>query len=650
MSVLRPYPYQQDALGGLARARREKRTRTLVVMATGLGKTVVSAFEVKRLLAEAPGRVLYLCHNNEILRQSRKTFQEVLGSSYSFGYFHGTEKNLHEVDVLFASFQTMATWRVAFRPDEFRYIIVDEVHHAHAATFRPTVEYFQPVWMVGLTATPQRSDGLDVVQLFGGHVAYRLELFEALARRYLCHVDYRLMTDEIQNAGVLDTPVGKLSIAELNRTIFIPKRDEEIARIIREKAAAVKHPRVIVFCASIEHAERMARLLPHAAVLHSKLHAVDRDHRMQQYRRGKITMVVTVDMLNEGVDIPEANVLVFLRSTASPTVFRQQFGRGLRRAQGKLSVLVLDFVANCERIEMIDRLTRAVRQAQESLRGREAREAARQPQPITLTLDGGNFDERVMRVMEVIRGVRGGYTKEILTQQLRAKARELGRAPTAREAEADPRMAGVTAFFNVFRTTKWNEILMAAGFTPNVRRGYTKELLAEQLLAKARELGRTPTQSEVDADPNMASAITFSEVFGTTWNNVLCDLGLPLTRRMGYTKAELTQQLLRKAQELGRAPTQSEVNSDPKMASTPTFNNVFGAQWNPILREVGLVPRTSYTKAELTQQVLVKARELGRAPKQREVNADPNMASVTAFTRAFDLPWSGVLREVGLKE
>lgn len=178
-----PRVYQRACLDKLEEIRNQGRKKTFVIMATGLGKTFTSAYEVKRLLKKAPGRVLYLCHSTYVLDQAHKEYESILGSDYSYGFFHGTEKNLHDVDVLFASFQTMASWRTLFAKNEFRYIVVDEVHRAQAATFQPTVEYFDADFLLGLTATPYRGDGLNIADLFGEY-AFRLELFEALAKRY----------------------------------------------------------------------------------------------------------------------------------------------------------------------------------------------------------------------------------------------------------------------------------------------------------------------------------------------------------------------------------------------------------------------------------------------------------------------------------
>ncbi len=654
--IFRPHPYQRDCLDALATARSKGKKKALVVMATGLGKTMVSAFEIKRLLELAPGRVLYLCHNNDILRQARKTYESVLGKSRTYGYFHGTEKHMHHVDVLFASFQTMATWRETFRQGEFRYVIIDEIHHGHAATFRPTIEYFEPDFMVGLTATPERTDGLDITELLGRPV-YELGLFKALALRYLCDVDYRVMTDEIQMAGVLETPIGKLSIASLNRSVFVPKRDEEIARIIQEKTAEVKKPRAMIFCASIKHAERMAKLMPHAVILHSGLKDKEKGTRLEQFRSGEANTILTVDMLNEGIDVPEANVIVFLRSTSSRMVFLQQLGRGLRKAHRKLKVLVLDFVANCERFEMIDQLQQGVRQALKSSSAKAESEVYGSLATLTLTLDGSKFDERVWELTRIVGEVRenflakNSYTKEVLSKQLLAKAKEMGRTPTAPEVDADPNMASTTAFFKVFNA-KWNDVLREVGLPLTRRMDYTKAELTAQLQAKAKTLGRTPYGWEVDNDPNMARVSTFQRVFNLLkWNDVLREVGLPLTRRMDYTKAELTAQLQAKAKTLGRTPKETEVEADSGMASVSCFLKTFDLpKWNDVIRAVGLTPtQPMHTKKMLTEQLLAKAQELGRAPYAVEVEQDPAMPARGTFMRVFSTTkWNEILKEAGL--
>ncbi len=346
--------YQIECLDVLVRIREEGSLRALVHMATGLGKTTVAATDVKRFLDNGEGkRVLFLCHQNEILRQARQRFELILGDSErTFGTFTGKQKDLEETTCLFASFQTMKDWREYFAEDEFDYVIVDESHHGKASTYEPTVDYFKPKFLLGLTATPDRQDLQDIREIFGMEV-YSRSLAQALAERLLAKPDYRVIVDDIQE-GVFEDE--NISMAELNRTLFLPKRDEEIVRIIQERIEHVRNPKIIAFCPSIEHSRRIAELLPGAMSFHSKLKKKEHDEILNAFREGDIPALVTVDMFNEGVDIADANVIVFLRSTQSETIFLQQLGRGLRKLPDKDSVLVLDFVANCDRLLMIERL------------------------------------------------------------------------------------------------------------------------------------------------------------------------------------------------------------------------------------------------------------------------------------------------------
>src|SRR3989344_1288401 len=203
--------YQAKCLDQLTESRRHGKKRALVVMASGLGKTVTAALDAKRWLTSHGGKLLYLCHQNDILEQARTTFESVLGSKRLYGYFHGQEKDRHRVDCLFASFQTMRKNRNGFKPREFSYTVVDESHHGHAPTYRPTLDYFQPKFLLGITATPERTDLQDIRKVYGEEV-YSLPLEDALAQGLLTPVDYRLLTDEIQNLSVLKTPIGRLSV------------------------------------------------------------------------------------------------------------------------------------------------------------------------------------------------------------------------------------------------------------------------------------------------------------------------------------------------------------------------------------------------------------------------------------------------------
>lgn len=347
---------QMECLDALEEARESGKKTALVQMATGLGKTTVIAADAKRFLEVSPdSRILFLCHQNRILDQARERFERIIGSEASYGTFTGESQDYHEVTCLFASFQAMSNWREAFLPDEFDYIVVDESHHAKAPSYEPTLHHFQPQFMAGFTGTPDRKDLQNIREIFGAEV-YEKQLDEAIAEGILTAADYKVVTDEVTDENILkDIKDRKHNIKQLNRTIFAPLRDKEIARLCIEDAEELDTDvRRLVFCTSIEHAEEFAQYFPNAAPVHSGLPAWEVKRTMEDFRSGKINTLLTIDMFNEGIDIPHINQIVFVRQTSSKTVFLQQLGRGLRKVPGKNVVQVRDFVANCDRLAMID--------------------------------------------------------------------------------------------------------------------------------------------------------------------------------------------------------------------------------------------------------------------------------------------------------
>ncbi len=439
--MYQPYDYQQACLDTVQAVR--DRGRALVVMATGLGKSVVMAFDAKKWRSQQGGRVLFLCHNNDILYQAKATFEAVNGTGNSYGYFNGIEKDYHEVDFLFASLQTMERYKDLFSVDEFAYVMVDESHHSRAGTFRSTIEYFKPKFLLGVTATPNRLDDLDIRQIFGEEV-YSLPLEEAMARGLLTPVDYRLLTDEIQLTEALRADDGtRISIAELNRKIFIPRRDQEIAKIIACNVAELENPRIIIFCSSIAHCQHLARFIPNSFAIHSGIPHKERSVRFEMFRQGLIGTVLVVDAFNEGVDIPQANMLVFLRSTVSQTIFLQQLGRGLRKSDGKNKVVVLDFVSNCERIKMVHSLWKDVdeRVQHNAIDKKKERGSIL---PMTLNISSVEFIETIVPLLNIIDRVRQNFY--ITWEEASAAARRLG-IKTKKEYrlryKEDPRLCSV---------------------------------------------------------------------------------------------------------------------------------------------------------------------------------------------------------------
>lgn len=403
--MLAPFDYQQECLAVTEAMRRDHAKRALVVMASGLGKTVTVAFDAKSWRQKHTGRFLYLCHQNDILYQAKTTFEGIINQGHTYGYFHGQDKNSHKVDFLFASLQTMKRHKESFGPDEFAYIVVDESHHSSAQTYRSTIEYFKPDFLLGVTATPNRLDELSIRDIYGEEV-YSLPLDEAMARGLVTPVDYRLLTDEIQISGFIETGKGQMSISKLNRKIFIPRRDEEIAKIIARHISGLKDPRVIIFCNSVHHCDHLAKFIPNSFAIHSRIPQKERAVRLELFRQGLVGTVLAVDVFNEGIDIPQANVIVFLRSTDSATIFLQQLGRGLRKKEEKEKVIILDFVANCERIKMVYDLYESVERTKPGVQKKSENSKI---EPMTLNINTGGFKEKVVPILKLLERVHPNF-------------------------------------------------------------------------------------------------------------------------------------------------------------------------------------------------------------------------------------------------
>ena len=396
--MITPFTYQGECLGCINHARSMGETRALVVMATRLGKTITAAFDFKRFLGGKKTRLLYLCHKTDILYQARSEFELILGQEKTFGFFHGKEKNFHEVDCLFSSFETVRNYIDIFDPEEFDYIVVDESHHSHAETYLPIIRFFKPKFLLGITATPNRMDLKDITEIYGKPV-FELPLEKALALGYLTPLDYRILTDEIEIKKILEIDGKKWSVSALNHQIFVPKRDKEIARIIAMETSRIKDAKTIIFCSSVNHCDQLVRLIPDSLTIHSKIPQKERDIRLEMFRSDMLNTVITVDCFNEGIDIPRANVIVFLRSTASRTIFLQQLGRGLTKSEGKDKVIVLDFVANIERIKAVQEMYRKVK---ELLPAQRPRRPVGNSEPITLEIGKVLFHERKIGLTDLL--------------------------------------------------------------------------------------------------------------------------------------------------------------------------------------------------------------------------------------------------------
>lgn len=360
LSEFKPFYYQKAILDKLQAERKiYNHNKNLVVAATGTGKTLISAFDYKRFREENPEscRLLFIAHRQEILEQSLDSFRNVLNDS-NFGELWVGNYEAKKKEDLFISIQTANSQKIVskFSKNYFDFIIIDEVHHAAAESYREIFTYFEPKILLGLTATPERMDGLSILDYFGNRIAASIRLPEAIDRNLLCSFSYYGISDDVSLKDIKWSK-GGYDEKELN-VIYIEgesaiKRVEHIISSLHKYLNDVNEVHGIGFCVSIDHARFMSRMfnennIPSIA-LSSDSKDNDRTSAKIGLEDGSIKFIFVVDLYNEGVDIPCIDTVMFLRPTKSLTVFLQQLGRGLRLYEGKTELTVLDFVGQANK-------------------------------------------------------------------------------------------------------------------------------------------------------------------------------------------------------------------------------------------------------------------------------------------------------------
>jgi len=348
-----PHQVQQDALLRLQETRASGRIAGLVSMATGLGKTYLGIFDA---LAFGAKKILFVVHVDHILKQARNSFEKVAPELMSeMAFLTGKQKDFHGKSIVFATVQSISKIQnlQEFREDFFDYIIVDESHHTAAPSYQVVIDYFAPKFLLGLTATPTRMDGKEILPFYGNNLVYEMSQAEAVKQGYLVALDYRGYVDNVDYSNIFFNG-SKYDISDLNHLLMIEERDNAIIDKYRELASGKK---TIAFCASIEHAESTAQRFRNAGfravAVHSKIGFADSEsfydsaaEVISAFEVGDQEIVFVVDMFNEGIDIPEVDCLLMLRPTESSTILIQQIGRGLRISPRKTNVLILDFIGN----------------------------------------------------------------------------------------------------------------------------------------------------------------------------------------------------------------------------------------------------------------------------------------------------------------
>ena len=336
-----PNSMQRKALKELQRYRDLDVKRALIIAATGSGKTYLAAFDVKSVM---PKRMLFVVHRDAIIGEALRTFQNVIGDQVTYGKLVG-EFNQTEQDYIFGSNIKVKNQLGYYSKDAFDYIIIDEAHHATASSYKEIIEYFEPQFLLGLTATPERMDGEDVFSLFERNVPYELRLRDALKNDLVAPFHYFGIRDNLVDYSFEENRDALKQLASPERAIFIQQKIEEVG-------FDGKKLKAIGFCKDVNHAKKISESMNDLVYNTIALEArSDYNTRMQAFKNLQndhhgLQIVFAVDILNEGVDLPEINMVLFLRPTESSTIFIQQLGRGLRKHPDKQYLTVLDFIGN----------------------------------------------------------------------------------------------------------------------------------------------------------------------------------------------------------------------------------------------------------------------------------------------------------------
>ena len=432
--LFEPRGAQIEALCALENSRAEGATRGIVQAATGVGKTYLAAFDSRNYQ-----RVLFVAHREEILNQAAVSFRNVRNSD-DYGFFYGKEKTTDK-SVIFASVLTLGRTEYLreeyFSAEYFDYIVIDEFHHAVTDQYLRIVNYFKPKFLLGLTATPERMDGRNIYELCDYNVPYEIPLNEAINKGMLVPFHYYGIYDKTDYSG-LHLVKGHYSEKDLNE-IYLENKDryELIYKYYRKYGSR----RAFGFCSTREHAEKMAmefskRGIPSAAVYSGAAgeYAKDRNAAIEMLKAGEIRVIFSVDMFNEGVDIPSVDMVLFLRPTESPVVFLQQLGRGLRRSAGKEYLNVLDFIGNYEKAGNVRRLltgkfgssAMSYRSSNQATNQRSDQSSDQEGIPDDCLID---FDMRLIDLFEELDKKRLKIRDQIQMEYFRVKEK-LGRRPS----------------------------------------------------------------------------------------------------------------------------------------------------------------------------------------------------------------------------
>ncbi|WAA13355.1 DEAD/DEAH box helicase family protein [Fervidibacillus halotolerans] len=414
--IIVPRPAQKLALDALDETIEQGYDKALTVLATGLGKTYLAAFFAKRF-----NRILFIAHRDEILQQAKKAFKQIHPNK-SHGYFNAKEKDIKS-EFIFASIFTISQkyHLNKFQKDDFDLIVIDEFHHAVAKTYSRVIDYFTPKFLLGITATPDRLDNQDVYSICDGNVAIQIHFLDAIARKWLSPFHYYGIKDEIDYSQI-----KWLGNHYDEEELLKEQLQNRVVEKVFNEWIKYKQTKTLAFCSSVKQAKYLCNYFKNknikAEVLTGQNSHLERKNIREKFTNGEIEIIFTVDLFNEGVDIPTVDTLLFIRPTESISIFTQQIGRGLRIAEGKTHCVIIDFIGNYRNVDRKLRVFKPTLKPNEPLRIRTV-------ENIPMTDCTLNFDLEAINLLEEMVKRNRTYRQQIIDAYFNLKL-ELGRRPT----------------------------------------------------------------------------------------------------------------------------------------------------------------------------------------------------------------------------
>ncbi len=495
---IKPRKYQIDIIDESVEQYNNGNDKILIEMATGLGKTYTVALLLRRLMQQSSGRqrVLFVSHQVEILFQSVTAFKNIFGiGTYSFSAcFDGASPE--DTDFVFATFDTLYTKLEDLDCLGFNFVVIDEAHHTPAKTYSQVVHHFSPKLLIGLTATPFRADNKSVIEFFGGpngHIG-KYDLAWALKHGKLAFPRYLVYLDDIEQTK-LDRLEKGVSVSDLDSRLFLHKKDEEIVSIIERTIdeKKISAPKAIVFCRSITHLKHFLGFFPSGAAtfVHSKMKDHQRRENLRSFREGSCRYILVCDLFNEGIDIPETNILVFMRRTASKTIWFQQLGRGLRKTENKDCVYVLDFVGSIERLMEVKQLSTRIKNIKVDPDNLDFKEVSAKEGVVHDGTIEVCYNDSAARILELLNNLRYRLaTRELMLDELRSYYRKWTAVPELSQLEdqlGDVSVDQIATYFDSY----FGYISAAIGSPADISRAIEK--LKRKRSAYIKQHGVEPT-------------------------------------------------------------------------------------------------------------------------------------------------------------